>query len=214
METEIRYYYSINCKDDILEFLNSFEELKCMGTFYECTDQWNHPMKEFDFYGKEIDGRFRVRKTTNESSKKCMISWKRRAEDFDGDVIHREEEVEVSINPEDYDRLCYLLESVLHMRLVESYERYRTVYSNEDVEVVLDEYPFGLCIEIECKNDTRDEKEVVEEWVHKLNFKLEDAYKLSWDDKYAELCEEQNKPVEKQVRFDKDMPSIDTLFIR
>ena len=177
METEIRYYYSINCKDDILEFLNSFEELKCVGTFYECTDQWNHPMKEFDFYGKEIDGRFRVRKTTNESSKKCMISWKRRAEDFDGDVIHRE-------------------------------------YSNEDVEVVLDEYPFGLCIEIECKNDTRDEKEVVEEWVHKLNFKLEEAYKLSWDDKYAELCEEQNKPVEKQVRFDKDMPSIDTLFIR
>ena len=214
METEVRYYYSINSKDDIIDFLNSFEELNCKGTFYECTDQYNHPMKEHDFYSKDIDGRFRVRKTTNESTKKCMISWKRRLEDYDQELVHREEEVEVSINPEDYDRLCYLLESVLYLRLVESYERYRTVYSNEDVEIVLDEYPFGLCIEIESKSATRDAKEVIEEWLGKLNFKLEDAYEKSWDDKYAELCKEQNKPVAKQVRFDNEMPAVDTLFIR
>ena len=208
METEIRYYYSYDCKDEIMGLLNNFNELTFKGTFYECTDQYNHPMKEYDFYSKDIDGRFRVRKTTNESTKSCMISWKRRLEDYDKELIHREEEVEVKINPEDYDRLCFLLESVLHLRLVESYERYRSVFYNDDVEIVLDEYPFGLCLEIENKSD----KDSIHYWLDKLELDINDAYSKSWDDKYAELCNEQNKTIEKIVRFDKDMPKVDNLF--
>ena len=43
---------------------------------------------------------------------------------------------------------------------------------------------------------------------------MEEAYHLSWDDKYAELCKEQNKNVENIVRFDKDMPKVLNKFIR
>ena len=74
METEIRYYFSKNSKDKILDKLNTFKELNYKGTFYEKTDQYNHPMQEFDFYDKKIDGRFRVRKTTSSKISKCMIT--------------------------------------------------------------------------------------------------------------------------------------------
>ncbi len=212
METEIRFYYSINSKDKLIDYFKQFNELKYIGRYYECTDQYNHPMKEFDFYDKKIDGRFRVRKTIGENISKCMITWKRRLKDNDKELIHKEEEIEVSINPDEYDNLCLLLENVLHLNMVESYERYRSVFSNEDVEIVVDEYPFGLCVEIENKSKNKDANKVIEEWIKKIGFNINDAYRLSWDDKYSELCNQQNKKVENIVRFNKDMPVIDTIF--
>ena len=212
METEIRFYYSINSKDRLIDYFKQFNELNYRGRYYECTDQYNHPMKEFDFYDKKIDGRFRVRKTIGENISKCMITWKRRLKDNDKELIHKEEEIEISINPDEYDNLCLLLENVLHLNMVESYERYRSVFSNEDVEIVVDEYPFGLCVEIENKSKNKDADKVIEEWIKKLGFNINDAYRLSWDDKYSELCNQQNKKVENIVRFNKDMPVIDTIF--
>jgi len=212
METEIRFYYSINSKDKLIDYFKQFNELNYRGRYYECTDQYNHPMKEFDFYDKKIDGRFRVRKTIGENISKCMITWKRRLKDNDKELIHKEEEIEIGINPDEYNNLCLLLENVLHLNMVESYERYRSVFSNEDVEIVVDEYPFGLCVEIENKSKNKDADEVIKRWIKKLGFNINDAYRLSWDDKYSELCNQQNKKVENIVRFNKDMPVIDTIF--
>ena len=213
METEIRFYYSTSSKEDILEYLKQFKELKFNGRFYECTDQYNHPMKKYDFYSKDIDGRFRVRKTVGDNTSKCMITWKRRLKDNVEELIHKEEEIEVTIKPNEYDNLCLLLDRVLHLSMVESYERYRSVFSNEDIEIVVDEYPFGICVEIENKSKVKDAESVVKEWIKKLKFNINDAYRLSWDDKYAELCKQQHKKVENIVRFNKDMPSVDNKFI-
>ena len=210
METEVRFYYSSTSKDNIIKYLDTFKELEFQGRFYEITDQYNHPMKEYDFYSKDIDGRFRVRKTIGDSISKCMITWKKRLNS--NELIHNEEEIEISIEPEEYDNLCLILEKVLHLELIESYERYRSVYKNEDVEIVLDEYPFGLCIEIENKSNTKVAEEVIKYWLDKLNFNIAEAYNLSWDDKYEELCKEQNIKVEKIVRFDKEMPKVNKEF--
>ncbi len=210
METEVRFYYSSTSKDNIIKYLDTFKELEFQGRFYEITDQYNHPMKEYDFYSKDIDGRFRVRKTIGDSISKCMITWKKRLNS--NELIHNEEEIEISIEPEEYDNLCLILEKVLHLELVESYERYRSVYKNEDVEIVLDEYPFGLCIEIENKSNAKVAEEVIKDWLDKLNFNITEAYNLSWDDKYEELCKEQNIKVEKIVRFDKEMPKVNKEF--
>lgn len=212
METEIRFYYSIESLNDVIKYFKKFKELKYKGRFYECTDQYNHPMKKFNFYSKEIDGRFRVRKTIGENISKCMITWKRRLKDNVKELIHKEEEIEIAINPEEYDNLCLLLENVLHLSLVESYERYRSIFNNDDIEIVVDEYPFGLCIEIENKSKTKNAEKVIKDWLKKLNFNQNDAYRLSWDDKYSELCKEQNKKVENIVRFDKDMPKVSKKF--
>ena len=63
METEVRFYYSSDSKDKIIEYLKKYKELVYKGRFYEKTDQYNHPMKKYDFYSLEIDGRFRIRRT-------------------------------------------------------------------------------------------------------------------------------------------------------
>ena len=211
METEIRFYYSTDSKESIIKYLKKFKELKYNGRFYEITDQYNHPMKEFDFYDKKIDGRFRVRKTVGDDISKCMITWKRRLNNKK-ELIHNEEEIEVSIKVEEYDNLCLLLNNVLHLEKIESYERYRSVFSSEDVEIVVDEYPFGVCIEIENKSKSKNAEDVINEWINKLKFDINKAYKLSWDDKYAELCKLQNKKIESIVRFDKDMPQVKETF--
>lgn len=212
METEIRFYYSLNSENKIINKLKTLKELKFEDTFYEKTDQYNHPMKEYNFYSKKIDGRFRVRNTKGKNISKCMITWKRRLPDKIGTPIHKEEEVEVSIKSEEYDNLVFLLNNVLHLSLVESYERYRSLFHNDDVEIVVDRYPFGIAIEIENKSKTRKPEEVIKEWVSKLKLNINDAYKLSWDDKYAELCKEQNKMIETIVTFNKDMPKVNCEF--
>ena len=96
----------------------------------------------------------------------------------------------------------------MHFTVVESYERYRTVFENQDVEISVDEYPFGVCIEIENKSTIKNPCDVVLEWVNRIGLNINDAYRLSWDDKYLELCEEQGIERFNEVTFDKPMPSV------
>ena len=42
----------------------------------------------------------------------------------------------------------------------------------------------------------------------KLKLKSQNAYRLSWDDKYTELCKKQNIEIFKQVKFGLPMPKI------
>ena len=206
MEYEVRFYFSPSKVKEVIEKLNSLDLTKSLRT-YEKTSQYNHCDKRFNFYSLEIDGRFRIRISKNEEVNKCMISWKRRLKDTRAGDINKEEEKEVRINYEDYDNLIFLLDNVLHLELVESYERYRTNYSNEEVEISIDEYPFGVAIEIENKGD-KDPITTVKKYVDLIGLDLADSYRLSWDDKYKELCEEQGIEEYKEVSFGKEMPEI------
>lgn len=47
------------------------------------------------------------------------------------------------------------------MKQIESYERYRTVYYNEEIEISIDEYPFGIALEIENKSNDKNPKDIV-----------------------------------------------------
>ena len=57
---------------------------------------------------------------------------------------------------EEFDKLVFLLENVIKMKNIESYERYRNVFHNEDIEIVVDKYPFGIALEIENKKQIKD----------------------------------------------------------
>ena len=82
------------------------------------------------------------------------------------------------------------------------------LFENEDVEIVVDRFPFGIALEIENKSKIKNAKEVIIYWVNKLKLDINKSYKLSWDDKYSELCKEQNKNIESIVSFNSDMPKI------
>ncbi len=208
MEYEIRFYFSKKELNEILNKLKEIKELKYSGRFYEKTIQYNTTDPNNDFYSKEIDGRFRLRITKGDNVNKSMLSWKRRLKDTSKGKINKEEEKETRINPEDFDNFIYIVENVLKMNRVESYERYRNNFINDEVEISVDEYPFGIALEIESKTDSNQE-EIIDKYVKLLNLKYEDSYRLSWDDKYAELCKKNNIEIKKDVLFeDKTIPEL------
>lgn len=208
MEYEVRFYYSTEELNSILEKLKQGKNLNSQPRTYEKTIQYNHCDSKYDFYSKEIDGRFRLRISLNEINTKCKLSWKRRLKNTTETEVNKEEEKEVRINPDDIDNFLFIINKVMHFIVVESYERYRTIFENEEVEISVDEYPFGVCVEIENKSITGDPEAIVKKWVNILGLRIEDAYRLSWDDKYFELCQEQGIENFKEVAFGKPMPSI------
>jgi transcriptional regulator with XRE-family HTH domain len=207
IETEIRFLYSLSEEEKIINYFKTFTELSYMGAYEEKTLQYNHPMKEYNFYSKEIDARFRLRITTGHNYKKTMITYKRRLENFLKEDINTEEEIEVEVTNQSTNNLIYLLENVLHMTLKESYTRTRHIFKNNDIEVAIDIYPFMIAIEIENKSTDKDPKAVILYYLNLFNFKLEESYRLSWDDKYDELCNEQSIKKENHVDKTKIMPT-------
>ena len=208
MEYEVRFYYPSSEVNNLLDKLSELKELEKIPRTYEKTVQYNHSDSKYDFYSKEIDGRFRLRLSKNIEESKCKLSWKRRLPNTTENLVNKEEEKEVRISYEDVDNFIFIIENVMHFKVVDSYERYRIIFTNEDVEISIDEYPFGIALEIENKSSTKNPEEVVMNYVSKLKLNIKDSYRLSWDDKYVELCKEQNKEIYNEVTFDKDMPSI------
>lgn len=208
MEYEVRFYYPSSEVNNLLDKLSELKELEKKPRTYGKTVQYNHSDSRYDFYSKEIDGRFRLRLSKNIEESKCKLSWKRRLPNTTENLVNKEEEKEVRISYEDVDNFIFIIENVMHFKVVDSYERYRTIFTNEDVEISIDEYPFGIALEIENKSSTKNPEEVVMNYASKLKLNIKDSYRLSWDDKYVELCKEQNKEIYNEVTFDKDMPSI------
>ena len=208
MEYEVRFYYPSSEVNNLLDKLSELKELEKKPRTYEKTVQYNHSDPRYDFYSKEIDGRFRLRLSKNIEESKCKLSWKRRLPNTTENLVNKEEEKEVRISYDDVDNFIFIIENVMHFKVVDSYERYRIIFTNEDVEISIDEYPFGIALEIENKSSTKNPEEVVMNYVSKLKLNIKDSYRLSWDDKYVELCKEQNKEIYNEVTFDKDMPSI------
>lgn len=208
MEYEVRFYYETGDLINILENLKKEVSLKEKPRTYEKTIQYNHCDERYNFYSQEIDGRFRVRISSNDNETKCKLSWKRRLKNTTETDVNKEEEKEVRINATDINNFLFIVGNVMHFTTVESYERYRTVFENDEVEISVDEYPFGICVEIENKSITRNPENVVKEWVDRIGLNITEAYRLSWDDKYLELCEEQGIERFNEVTFDKPMPSV------
>ena len=208
MEYEVRFYYESEELDNILKKLKEESDVQEQFRTYEKTIQYNHCDDRFNFYSQEIDGRFRLRISVNDNETKCKLSWKRRLKSTTETEVNKEEEKEVRINPNDIDNFLFIISNVMHFTIVESYERYRTVFENDEVEISVDEYPFGVCIEVENKSLTKNPEDIVKKWVNQIGLNINDAYRLSWDDKYLELCEEQGIEKFNEVTFDRPMPSV------
>ena len=208
MEYEVRFYFAREKLEKLIKKIRNVEGLSMQDRCYEKTLQFDHPCSEMSFYSKEIDGRFRVRITKNDTISKCKLSWKRRLFSTTQTDINKEEEVELSINYNEYENLMFIIENVLKMRSIESYERFRTIFTNNEVEIAVDEYPFGIAVEIENKSDSEEPQKIVRKWVEKLGMDIKKAYRLSWDDKYSELCKEQKIERYNHVTFDIPMPQV------
>lgn len=207
MEYEARFYFAREKLEKLIEKIKNVEGLSMQSRCYEKTLQFDHPCREMSFYTKKVDGRFRVRITKNDFISECKLSWKKRLPSTTETDINKEE-VELNINYNEYENLMFIIENVLKMKSIESYERYRTIFTNNEVEIAVDEYPFGIAVEIENKSDSEEPQKIVRKWVKKLNMDIKKAYRLSWDDKYSELCKEQKIEKYNHVTFDLPMPQV------
>ena len=146
MEYELRYYFNKSKKEEIINKLKNIDGIKMEDRCYEKTIQYDHPCSDMSFYSKEIDGKFRIRVSKNDELSKCKISWKRRL-DMITNGVNKEEEVELNINYEEYDNLMFIINNVLKMKSIESYERYRTIFVNDEIEIAVDEPRQNKCPE-------------------------------------------------------------------
>ncbi len=208
MEYEVRYYFPSQRLEDIILKLESINGLNMGNRCYEKTSQYDHPCDEMSFYSKKVDGRFRIRISKDNSKEKCKISWKRRLPSTRQGDVNSEEEVEININYNEYENLIFIINNVIKMKAVESYERYRTIFTNDEIEIAVDEYPFGIALEIENKSNSNEPEEVVKKWVQILGLDINKSYRLSWDDKYSELCRMQNVKRYNHVEFGLPMPKV------
>ena len=166
MEEEIRFYFKEEEYENLLnkmKNIGNIEGLKYEGCYLELTVQYDHPEEENTFYSKDIDGRFRLRSSINieTNEEKSKISWKRRLPDNKNQDINIEEEIEVELKEGQLENLQLLLETIVRMKRVESYQRYRNVFCNDEVEIVVDKYPFGIALEIENKSKIKNGEEVI-----------------------------------------------------
>lgn len=208
MEYEIRFFYPTTKLKSLQQLLDGSKNLTKSERYYEKTTQYDHPNKNESFYQKSVDGRFRLRTTKTDSLLTHKLSWKRRLNNTANSKVNQEEEIEVHFTPDEFPNFLYIIEKILKMPKVESYERYRTLYYNDEIEISLNEFPFGIALEIENKSTQKDPTKIVEKWAGILKLDINNAYRLSWDDKYSELCKEQNIPRYNHVEFGLPMPEI------
>ena len=203
MEYDARFYYSKEELDKIIDRLNNISELHSNLRIYEKVIEYDNRNKKYHLDNNE---HLRIRISHNELINKCKLSWKKEVTNKSG--IKSIEEKKVKINYVDVDNLVYILDKVMHFKVSMCYERYRIIYENNDIEISVDEYPFGICIKVENKSIDRLPLNVINEWVDRLGLNRKDLENLNALDEYYKLCQEQNIKYYKEITFDKPMPII------
>jgi adenylate cyclase class IV len=207
-EKEIRFYFPAN-KFNLLK--NKLKNIEFCESYYEMTKMYNNPNPKYDFYNPSIDGRLRLRygiSLENKTKSFGLVSWKQRIPKYSKELIRKEKEVEFTFDIKDIDNVKNIIENILRCPLVSSYERRRHYYSTSNFSITLDEFPFGLMLEIEFKKNNINNTDI-NDLLKLFNLRIEDASFLSCDDMYKNLCLKNNKKNKPDILFsDKDMPRL------
>lgn len=215
METEIRFFFSEQKIDEIKSMLKKY---KYLFSALELTVMYDNPNPKMTFYNLDIDGRLRLRTSNviknsifgNASEKIqsfCLLTWKRRLPSTKSGNIRREEEIECTIDPEDSENIKLILSSVLRCPRVSSYERIRHNFDSDCAKITCDQFPYGVMLEFELKSGFSEEELARE--VVSFGLQLDDSSKLSCDDMYFKLCNENKLLIKSDILFnDPSMPKI------
>lgn len=216
IEKEIRYYFSNTRLNELAVLLAKIGRYS--HSYHEVTTMYDNPNPDLTFYSKDVDGRLRVRysrkvsspafgrQSKNVNTSRCLVTWKRRIAHTDNAAIRHEEEVEYSVDASEFGSVKSIFEDVLKCKKVSSYERIRSFLLTDSVQITCDQFPFGLMVEFELK-DEGDEQALIDT-VKKANLDLSDSSKLSCDDMYFQLCREQGVAILPDISFaDVTMPT-------
>ncbi len=211
IEKEFRFYYPLELLDG---WVNKFKQIKFKGKYYELTIMYDSPNPKRSFYSKDVDGRLRLRYSTPDKNNpsihlrdRGLVTWKQRLQYGQDEAVRKEIEIEYSFDPKEGDSVQEIFEDVLRCKRMSSYERFRSFFDINGIQVTLDEFPYGLMIEFEF-GDELEEKEVLNT-IKSFGINISGASKLSCDDKYLELCKKNAVKALPDISFkDITMPKI------
>ncbi|MHB8443365.1 MAG: class IV adenylate cyclase [Patescibacteria group bacterium] len=168
-DIEIELKFEIN--KDKIDFFN--KKLQSIGfalskRVYELSVMYDNPSQIMQI----TDGRIRLRR----SGEKTILTYKK---PLSRKGIKKEIEYEVEIS--DFDTMEKILK-MMEFTKTTSYERYRTYFHKNHIEVMIDEFPYGVFIEIEG-----DEKHIVK-LSRDLGFRMNDNLTDSCDTIYTKRC--------------------------
>lgn len=208
IEREMRFYLPL---EELELWQKNLKQFHHNGRYHEITIMYDNPNPAHTFYSASIDGRLRLRAAVptdkNLTNGYGLVSWKQRIPSLKNEIMRHENEVEFNFNPTELLVVQSIFEDVLHCPKISSYERYRSHYESGDIHITLDEFPFGLMLELEIKNNSKNAEKQLTELLLQFNLNVVSASSYSCDDMYRELCLKENKQPKQDILFnDPDMP--------
>jgi len=186
------------------------------------------PNLKDSFYRKDIDGRLRLRRYLTikefdrnlekinlekleyiEMSSYGKISWKKRL--TSNKDLNVEEEIEYKVSYAEIENCEQIFLKILKCPIISSYEKLRSVFINNEVEISINIYPFGISFEIESLSKNSDD--IIIKYKKLLNMIQIQNSNLSCDDMYFKLCKNFGCKIKKDICFsDLEMPMIEDVF--
>ncbi len=183
-DIEIELKFEIN-KDNIDSFSKKLQQLgfALERRVKEISVMYDNPSQIMQI----TDGRIRLR----QSGKDAILTYKK---PLSRRKIKKEIEYEVKVS--DFKTTEKILE-MMEFTKTTSYERYRTYFNKNDIEVMIDEFPYGVFIEIEG-----DEKNIIKISTN-LDFEMKDNLTDSCDTIYTKRCINKGIEPSKHILFNK-----------
>ncbi|MCC7160668.1 nucleoside monophosphate kinase [Candidatus Nomurabacteria bacterium] len=151
------------------------------------------------------DARLRLRTKIadmNEQEKSFEFTYKKRLNTDNG--IKKETELNYNFSSVQSSENLLDLFKIIGLVEKDSYERMRKTFKNDEIQITIDEFPFGYIVEIE------GDEEMVVKYDNILNMNNFVQYSLSCDDVYAELCKKKGVKPKTHILFgDRDMPKLE-----
>ncbi|MDO8610571.1 MAG: nucleoside monophosphate kinase [bacterium] len=182
-------------------------EKKCLEIFLPQISHQYEKNQNFDRDGifEKDDARLRLRtkiKDLNSNVKNFEFTYKKRLGIEKG--IKKETELNYNFTSDQPSENLLSIFQIIGLTERDSYERRRKTFSNKDVQLTVDEFPFGYIAEIE------GEEEKVLEYEKLLNMGNFTQYGASCDDVYMELCQKKGVEPKHHILFsDRDMPKLE-----
>lgn len=182
-------------------------EKKCLKISLSQTSYAYEKNQNFDrdnLFEKD-DARLRLRtkiKDLNGQEKHFEFTYKKRLSIENG--IKKENELSFNFNSTQSSENFLALFHVIGLNEKDSYERIRKSFSNDEIQLTIDEFPFGYIAELE------GEEEMVLKYEKLLDMSNFVQYGASCDDVYTELCDKKSIKPKINILFnDKDMPNLE-----
>ena len=228
MEYEFRTYFPLS------NYFKLFQDVSFIFDWENKTDQYERtcmvdaPNLKDSFYRKDIDGRLRLRRYLTikefdrnlekinlekleyiEMSSYGKISWKKRL--TSNKDLNVEEEIEYKVSYAEIENCEQIFLKILKCPIISSYEKLRSVFINNEVEISINIYPFGISFEIESLSKNSDD--IIIKYKKLLNMIQIQNSNLSCDDMYFKLCKNFGCKIKKDICFsDLEMPMIEDVF--